>query len=316
MPFLLKLPREVRNKILNFVIATPITPPQDPKDASKRMEFRKSDTQKIRGWFDGGGVKYAPAFNRIDLLPTLLVNRQLYFESISVIELLTTRHCFEMDVMIVNEKELWPTWTSVPAPIARAEKVRASFRIFGINEESRGGFNGGAGGPPLITWSFYSLLARYLSLGPIGYPIKEAETGISIELLELNVWTPNGPLAPVEEMYDPFGDRIRQLRSSTSIEYLMPSSWLVEYMHHHIQRLLAMSPGTTPYGGVLFERIGRIRILLDDKLCHEWNLAEELRNAKGNDYFVWFEGQKSRFKFKKWKENAYKMRTELGLQNT
>lgn len=204
MPGLLDLPREIRDKVLSLVLATPIAPPQKPDNAIRRKEIRKPKSDPIQGWFDGEGVQYAPGFSRIDLLPTLLSNRELYNESLVVISSLNTKSFYELEVMLVNEKELWPTWTFVPVPTAHAQKVKASFRTFGCREKGPGnrygGFTEGAGGPPLITWSFYSFLARFLSLGQNGLPANEAERGTSISVLEPNFSTPSGPIAPRTEI--------------------------------------------------------------------------------------------------------------------
>lgn len=220
--------------------------------------------------------------------------------------------------MLVHENELWPTWTSVPAPNHHAEKVKASFRIFGVPSTGCSGFSGGAGGPPPITWSFYTLLARFLSHGPVGLLEDEAERGISISVLELDFCKSSGPIAP-QAAIEGYGygyrggSNLSKLRDESGIGYMMPANYLADYVKMYIQQLLGMSPATAPFGGLLYERIGKIRILLDSDLRHEWDIAEEFTKVKFGDFRHWVDGTQVTFHFRKWQKKARKTRVKLGL---
>lgn len=61
-------------------------------------------------------------------------------------------HQFELDVMLVQEYQLWATWLSyVPVFVPNVENVHVSFRILlttRIGRDGYSGFHGGDGGPP------------------------------------------------------------------------------------------------------------------------------------------------------------------------
>jgi hypothetical protein len=80
--------------------------------------------------------------------------------------------------MVVQERKLWPTWTSMPrSNLNLVNTVEVTFRIFGpprhLNHEFSL-FRPGDGGPPVIAWQFNDLLKRFVCLGPSG-PIRKPE---------------------------------------------------------------------------------------------------------------------------------------------
>src|SRR5689334_308551 len=114
---------------------------------------------------------YEAPLTQVDLIPTLLVSKQLRTETRTAISNLPTRHSYTMDVMIVNETQLWPTWLSLPQLTRNVDKVHVTFRTVSVPRRPKlnyTGFRGGDGGPPLITWCFYDLLIRFLEVGPVG----------------------------------------------------------------------------------------------------------------------------------------------------
>ena len=76
-----------------------------PQDASNGDDRTELADLKYKGWFGGKNVRYAKRLNRTDAIPTLLVNHQLHAETMVAIKHLSTRHCYVLDVMIVEETE-------------------------------------------------------------------------------------------------------------------------------------------------------------------------------------------------------------------
>lgn len=74
-----------------------------------------------------------------------------------------------------------------------------------------------------------------------------------------------------------------------------------------------MSRYTAGFGGILFERIGAIRVLVDGELQHEFDLALELRDIEFNDAFGYSPREERPGIFQRWKRFAYKGRVTLGL---
>lgn len=301
----LDLPRELRDKILGLVIATPMSPPPSPADAGDRTEV---DVPGMRSSAGGKSVKYPRRFNRVDSIPTLLVNHQLHNDTLNAIDRLPTKHSYEVDVMLVDEGELWPTWLSVPAISSHADKIAATFRIFGVNRRRRGGFQLGNGGPPAITWAFYNALQRLLLFGPIGFKMNVKYMDFSIKRLELNVLTPEGPVLPKDSKRH----ESRPVEDATA-NHVMHPEYLAEYITRDIRRLLGMSYHFASYGGILYERIGEIVIMVDGEMYREWDLAKHLFELKFNDSFGEQPREKRLATFQKWKMDAYKSRVRFGL---
>lgn len=105
-------------------------------------------------------------------MPTLLVNYQLHRETLDALTIMPRKHSYHLDVMLVDEKSLWPAWLSVLHHTTRVDTVHATFRLFGACKYSQSGFRGGDEGPPGISWAFCSLLERFLRIGP---PVLEIE---------------------------------------------------------------------------------------------------------------------------------------------
>lgn len=311
MPALLDLPRELRDKILSLVIDNPAPAPVDALAKSDRTELHDV---KYNGWYGGDGVKYSVLESRTDIQPILLVNHQLHAESLAALDLLPTKYCYSLDIMIVDECELWPTWLLVPALTTRVDKVYAAFRSSGISKGHHIGFSGGCGGPPMITWCFYSILERFLRVGAKGLQEKEHDELVSIKLLEVDVRTPDvapDMLAP-KDIYRV--DKLHRLRKESGIDYLMHPEFIVNFIASEIKTLLVMGYHTAAFGGIVFERIGTIRLMLDGEVREEWDLAKLFSSIRFNDSFGHIQPRERRPEmFKKWKARAYKTRIELGL---
>ena len=122
-----------------------------------------------------------PGFDRVSLIPTLLVNHQLRDETLAAINIIPTKHSYELDLMIVNEETLWPTWLVVPEYTTRVDAVHATVRIVGTKPASsrQSGFQFDGENPPVIVWCFLSVLERFLCKGPVGeQPPEDSENEV------------------------------------------------------------------------------------------------------------------------------------------
>jgi len=204
---------------------------------------------------------------------------------------------YQLDIMIVEEDYLWPTWLYVPTLTRRVDEVVATIRICGVAADaSWSGFSEGCGGPPLITWAFWNLLQCFLKGGPLARDT-ENDIGVSVKSLFIDVRTPDVPvemIAPMrtvvegEEYHECLHGRYRGLmdfRQKSGIPYLMNPKKLVAFLVQQMDRLLDMSYHTASYGGILYERIGSIKFTLDGELWTEFDLAERLANVQFRDSF-------------------------------
>lgn len=62
-----------------------------------------------------------------------LVNRRIHEETKSLIKR-KKRGLSIMDVMVVNERELWPTWLAAPVSFHKVDNVKITFWFFGIRQ--------------------------------------------------------------------------------------------------------------------------------------------------------------------------------------
>lgn len=108
--------------------------------------------------------------NRTESIPTLLVNRQLRDETLAAIDILPSKYTYDLDILLVDGKFLYPTWLSIPALTNVVDRLHTSIRIDLTAARQYQGFRLGCGGPPILVWSFLAILNRFLSVGPIGHP--------------------------------------------------------------------------------------------------------------------------------------------------
>ena len=166
MPHLLLLPREIRDIIISLVVTTPALPPVDATVESLRSQLRDI---KYQCWFGDNGVKYLVQMGsyRPNSAALLLTNHQLHDEVEYLLQKASVQYV--LDVMLINERELWPTWTSIPILATQIDTVEVNFRIISQGQKGWSGFSSGSGGTPRIMWSFYSLLERFLKVGSSGF---------------------------------------------------------------------------------------------------------------------------------------------------
>jgi hypothetical protein len=111
-------------------------------------------------------------------------------------------------------------------------------------------------------------------------------------------------------------DPIRRRKGTTSMhEY---TSLLLKFLGYEIKYLLNMHYHSAAYGGILYERIDVIRLLLDGKLELELDLATELKKVRFDDSMSHdsFGRPHSHWQpqpFEDWRTNSYKRQVELRL---
>jgi len=312
MPALLTIPLEVRDRILAEVVSAERIASHDP-DIENRVQLRDV---KFKGWKAGKNIMYEKENSRITQIPTLLVNHQLHLETLAAIKRLPTKHSYVLDMMFVDERWLCPTWLSVPCLSMRVDKVYAALRT--VNKGRRGrAFSGGDGSPPEIVWLFYELLERFLHVGPVGQRKEGNEEKkykyFTIKTLDIDVITPDQSTPYLETGYGLprlISPRDLPRKDTKADEY---ACGLCSLMRNRIYSLLYMGYHTAEYGTLLYERIGKIRILLDGEVEQEWDIAEELKRLTFNNSFSNVSREQRPQVFEDWKKKAHDLRVKLGL---
>ena len=136
---LLTLPREVRDIILRFVLFSESQPAPDTyDDASVPARTPILDVHYL-SWLKSRGVLYQPETVKPAATPLLLTSHQLCAETRKALAI-WRGYGYTLDVMLVHERELWPTWTSIPAFARRIDALDVTFRVVGGHDRLGGGY--------------------------------------------------------------------------------------------------------------------------------------------------------------------------------
>ncbi|KAH8703245.1 hypothetical protein BGW36DRAFT_403685 [Talaromyces proteolyticus] len=269
----------------------------------------------------------------------LLTNQQLSAETRTVIDRMKST-TYVLDVSVLNDMDLFPTWLSVPYITKRVSTLYADVRLFGhIISEEVARRQVGDGGNLGFHWSFYALLERFLRYGPVGE--KKETSGrpkpqfrnltfddydVTVKLLVLNFKSaepelsfPPDTVTYQEWISHHFTHFLTRNRFQTDIDlerYTTRPEWPSTFLVSEIHSILCMSYHTAFYGKELYERIGTIRILVDGDLKHEFDLASmlaSLRFTSPSETFGHVSAEKRIPAFWNWKKQTLARRDQLGF---
>ncbi|KAG4439722.1 hypothetical protein IFR05_004800 [Cadophora sp. M221] len=269
---LLQIPRELRDHILSLLVLSTavVAPPESPVNPDDR---EKLDDIGRRGWSSGGIVLYSKD-TQMKGIPTLAINQQLRKETLAVISHLNlpSLRSYKLDVMIVEDTSLWPTWLYVPTTTTMVEEVHVTFRIMGASTRRRCGYSGGDGGPPEIIWAFYNLLERFLLVGPVARQEKRHDKNIKIRHLKLDVRTPDVPAGMIAPDFNQ--NRLRQLRGRSGINYIKNPKSVISFISSFLG-FLNYWKNTRAEMSTAYDKVGKITLMLDgimveERLVTEW----------------------------------------------
>lgn len=316
MSTFLDIPRELREMIVEHALRDHRLPPESPltQPQPERVELRDINRRAQNS------ILHEKDQSRIiGSLALLLTNRQLSRDTKSVLARLGRlgRLSYALDVMLVNEVSLWPTWTSFPTLATHLESVTVTFRLFGSGGS---GWRGGGSGPPSNTWVFYYFLLDTFFCHGLGLADLHSDTKtlpdrkVTVRTLTLDVLTPLPSGDEVQQqLHTPNARRRTVLETTSQLDPVL----LEGFMRRNISSLLSMGYHTAEYGGFLYEQIGTIRFCLGGKLKEEINLAEalaQLRRIDPDSTFGHLRAQEDRVpEFWGWKASALRMRGEAGL---
>jgi hypothetical protein len=291
------LPLELREKIYEQVLIAPLAAAPPDVDVADELLIDREAYVGFTPYSEVRYIKYtkppSPA-----CVALLLLNHQIHKEVKAVLRRMGGKIDYDIDIIIVDQAELLPTWTRLPVLSSRVRSVKATFRIAGDFhlKESRSrkysyrGFRGGDGGPNAIVWAFYNVLHRFLVLGPVGKYNGEGQDNrqdreIIIDHLEIEVLTPPH-IDP--KRFKPPRTRRRYEESEPGFEKptvndVLSPDYLADFICNQIGYLLGLSYHTLSYGDILYERIGSIRILQDSVEKRHWELGDRLSKLTFSD---------------------------------
>jgi hypothetical protein len=316
MPSLLSIPQELRDQIIENVIINELKPPEDTKSAElNRSHSTEFDYPLCRSWSYGPQhVRYAKGKMRVNSASLLQVNKQLNEETKAA---LARRYPegvkYKLDIMFVNEIELWPTWLLVPSVSHMVAEVDVKIRIVGEKlSGSENAFKIGDGSPEQIVWCFYYVLEHFLDYG-LG-PSLGAKEGIKIQKRPTSVRN-----IKLDIVYGNSGHGIPQGSRSKRQD----PQWLANFVCGRLNNITEMSYHTAPYGMIVYERVGKFQIAAESEIIEEINLGDSLArlNYGLSSDTNWYTGETfgnlpgdcRLITFWNWKHRAVKKRRQLDL---
>jgi hypothetical protein len=269
MAGLLSIPQELRDRILELALSAIDSPPHNPASAVDYVPLNDTDYQS---WLDAKQVRYPKNPVTPHALPLLLLNRRLHADTLAAL----TRLClpFELDAMLVRNGQIWATWLSVGPFAPKLDRVHIPIRLFPrstpVQESANADSASNVGGFSGIFWQLSSLIERLLLCGPVGARQGIKKGFIGVDILELDILTSSGTPEKgqnVDEMRDSQGPEGESQPAVRAEEWLIPIS-------RGIRVLLEMYEDIASKGQLFYERVGKIRIMLDGEVRTELDLAK------------------------------------------
>ncbi|KAF7337637.1 putative carbohydrate esterase family 16 protein [Mycena sanguinolenta] len=330
MPTFDSLLPEIHDMIFEEVISSTLPCHDYERDHQEdRVQFKDVS---YRGRSGGTRVKWQKTQTAHPADALLLVNHQVRAEAKGAWKRVVRKLPCHVDVMFAAEAELRPTFLSVYTDATHFDVVHAQFRVVGLPDAAVFAPEEKPTDPkaiwwafdrnmPHVNWMFFDLLHRFLKAGPRLSQPEEVDQHITVRKLEINVLSPPdfGLLPPKDVSFHTWL-LARRPRRITATRYgrgvdeeqedekkdlhrtQMRPEWLCDWIAGNIRRLTAMDYSTMHYGGIFYERIDEIVVLLDGEERAIFKLGQML-----SELYPWGSA------IQEWKEKAIKERLETGL---
>ncbi|KAK7915216.1 hypothetical protein PG985_012919 [Apiospora marii] len=301
MASFLDLPREIRDDILHHVLLLEHPAPAEREDEADRTPITDI-TARCRLFKDS--VLYEKQTVRPMATALMLANRQLNNETQAALYRLPDQgRRFKVDIMFLEERELWVTFTHVPLCRTSLDQVDVTIRLVGTMRGFGAGFShektiwAGDHGPPAVVFPFYYALERFLRAGPTGQPATtpdrtDLDRHMVVKHLVLNFVSPDDPnllAGPDERILWRRARRLggTPLTPASTLATLTAEREAVEYqaklgrpewLAGLLASCLRMMINTTPrmalrHGGLLYERVGEISVKVDGATIEKIDLG-------------------------------------------
>lgn len=315
MPSLLDLPREIRDQICVYALLSPIAPPNTDRSFEELTEPRQIyGNPRLRAW--SKVVLYDPANSTITPPSLLLVNKQMYQETLSNLKLINKLPNCSMDLVIADEVVLLPTWTQIPYRHAlKFDTVDVTFRISGVHDRKKEypfgfykGWRCGDGAGPAMGWQIYAVLERFIRAGTNAeMRTPEVHLHATAKTIRVDIQTPSGvdpkrfSLRPISALW---GRRSRVDGADT-----LDPAFLARYVKGRVGGLLSDDNYEWfTYGQILYEHLDEFIVCKDGAEVGRWDVAECLRAREvDSPYF-------SQQQMEEYKDEAWKLRKLRGLK--
>lgn len=239
MSALLKLPAEILDAILGYALLHEQRPPASVDEA--RHSRLGVNPEAEAGCQD---VVYGNFTTASNAAPLLRVNRKLSAHTRGAIARLFPEGArYKLDVMIVDERQLWPTWLHVPYLTEHIQAVEVTFRVFGVCPDDGSAFRmHWMTRQPLFTACCYSLLSHFLEAGP--YPSTSSRSlevqrshHITVKTMDLRFRAGDPACLPPNESQETHALWREFQRASEPGQFAIHPAWLAEGVSRRLQLL-------------------------------------------------------------------------------
>ncbi|CAP96877.1 hypothetical protein E8E15_006204 [Penicillium rubens] len=287
MPSLMDLPLEIRLMIFKETINGRRTPPMPPS---------KSHRGEITYWQDRDSCHRHKLCHEVsdssNSLPLLLISRQASVETQSILNRMK-KTTYVLDLSILNEEKMFTTWILVPRLTTRLSALHIDVRLFGhmftsndVQERRARRYRGNNG----LSRFFYEFLERSLLYGTLD---KKGSSGISLEdrvitvenlVLDFRSAETKLPFPPSDMDYSDwmkkdFGNSRfsnEQVDEDEALKYTTRPEWPLCTWSTWLRGMTIMRNINEMYGGLIYERIGTISMLVNGGLETTVDLTGEL----------------------------------------
>ncbi|KZW01828.1 hypothetical protein EXIGLDRAFT_829748 [Exidia glandulosa HHB12029] len=296
MASLLTIPPELRHDIIERVLLYERLPPRDIVTERANREPAPHYTAveappDVTSWVFLERSLHPP--NADGLLCT---NRQLAYETHAIIKRLNPE--YKLDLLLVDEAQLWPTWTCLPVSAHFIDRVHVS--IASIGEPASGAWLWSYRGPPKCMWAMYFLLELYLVRGFTyhhldvdrhpGRPIVvrniildfkdlcDTPAGHMVTSANVRTFmaTPDESLAALYPDYLTWRRRtVQGAPGPGPVDSRTTAPWFARVVRHFV-RLLLTDDGSIRSAGVLHRRVGVIDIAVRGDTVDAFDVAVAL----------------------------------------
>lgn len=192
---LLGVPREMQDEILYWIV---VSNEQKPPKQPNLLKYTNPMKPSALRW--GSNIFMPKDHNqdRTQAISTLLVNRHLHKETMYAFRRFGANKHY-LDLLIINEKQIWKSWRYRPVVNKRINTLHLSFRVQGTCKYEESSFRTACedsypSNPPLIS-DFAGILRHFLTSKDVTNDVGErVQSPKSDRNLELDFVTPDPSL--------------------------------------------------------------------------------------------------------------------------
>ncbi|CZR53722.1 uncharacterized protein PAC_03602 [Phialocephala subalpina] len=294
MASLFEIPQELRDQIFEYVVSARI---ELPKNYDSLNTCSYTHTTHIRGSKEVKCSHQDEDVNNMGFSGALRANKQSHAETVEALRRMNDGRKYELDILITNERNFWPTWIYLPKRVDVLEELHVTFRI-PRSQELWNNYRDGTWLEEAGGWAFHHFLERFLRSGahnggciPTTYDRHFLEAydgntsrnadarGVRIKslILDFQSGIPRDSKGETVELR-----RIEFARiTDPEMEELPKTSGgrLAEIIEREFKLILDDWAEEAPYRGsgfLLFQRIGSLKFLIDGEPFEEIELGKEL----------------------------------------